>query len=94
MRREPGVGVVAQPAQVDDPPHPGLLCGPGEVQRRLAVLLLEVPGAGHQVDEVVGRVDILQGPVQRGRVQHVTLDNFGVGLPRGPHLFRAASQAA
>ena len=36
----------------------------------------------------------LQRPVQRSRVQHVALDDLGAGLHTGPHLLRAAGQAA
>ena len=32
--------------------------------------------------------------IQRSRVQHVTLDDLGAGLHTGPHLLRAAGQAA
>ena len=76
VRREFRVGVVAQATQVDDPPHPGLLCGLGKVRRRLPVLLLEVLRAGHQVDEVVGRVDALQRLVQRSGVENVAPDDL------------------
>ena len=39
-------------------------------------------------------MDALQRPVQRSRVQHVALDDLGAGLHTGPHLLRAAGQAA
>src|SRR3954447_17901537 len=88
------VGVVAQATEVNDALHHGLLGGPSKVERRLSVLLLEVLRPRHQVDEVVGRADAFQRSIQRSRVQHVTLDNFGAGLHTGPHLLWAAGQAA
>jgi hypothetical protein len=65
VRRKLWVGVVAQPAEVNDPTHPGLFCSLSEIRRRLPIFLLEILRAGHQVDEVVGRVDAPQRLVER-----------------------------
>src|SRR6185437_1133661 len=86
VRGELRVGVVAQATQVDDTPHPAILCRLRKVRRRLAVLLLEVLRPGHQVDEIVGRLDPLQRSVEGSGVQYVTLDDLGAWLYTGPYL--------
>ena len=75
---------------------PACLGGLGEVRRRLPVLPLEVlrPGPGHQVDEVVGRVDALQRPVQRRRIENVPLHDLGRRLHTGSQLLGVSGQAA
>ena len=75
---------------------PACLGCPGEVQRRLPVLPLEVlrPRPGHQVNEVVGGVNALQRPIQRRRIKNIPLHDLGSRLHLGSELVGVAGETA
>ena len=73
---------------------PACLCCPGEVQRRLPVLPLEVLRPGHQVDEVVGGVNALQRPIQRRRIKNIPLHDLGSRLHLGSELVGISGKTA
>ena len=68
------LGARAEPAEVDDPFHPGRGRGLGEVRRAFLVAGGEVAVAAppHRVDEVVGDL----GPLER-RAERVGLEDVG-----------------
>src|SRR5687768_9647752 len=70
------VVVVAQAAKVDDPPHTGSGCRHGNVHRRPAILLFEIPLGGHQVNKVERRVNALEEPVKGRNIQQIPLDDL------------------
>jgi UV DNA damage endonuclease len=59
------LGIIAQTAEIDDPPNSRPSCRIGEVDRRLSILLLEIRGSRHEMDEVVCGMDATHGLVER-----------------------------
>lgn len=94
---------VPQAAQVNDALDflPG--GGQAEIDGRLQIGCLELAGAQHQrMDEIIGRIHIGQGPVQRFRFQDIRFHPFGarpfftvaagIGPGDGPHPVAAVHQ--
>ena len=77
VRRE-RAGAVAQTAEVDQAPDSSLARGPSEIVGRPTVLRLECSGRSHGVDEVVGRMHVLERSIQRGRIQDIAGDHFSM----------------
>ena len=88
---------VAEAAQVDDLPHPGVGRRLAELGRRLGVALLEVVGI-QRVHQVVGGVHALQRGAQAVGVADVAVDRLaaavvGVGVTgHRPHLMALLEQ--
>ena len=69
--------VVAKPAEVDDPPHPGQPRGRAERLGPAAVGLPVVRARGHRVDQVVRGVDPGEGRPQRRGLPDVAAHDLG-----------------
>ena len=68
-------------AEVDDPPHVGVLRGGGEGARTLPVALGEAATPAHGVDQVVGDVDPVQRGLQARRILDVGLHHLDLCAP-------------
>ncbi len=65
----------------------------GEILSPPAVRFLEIAGGPHRVDQIVDRVDALEGRLERGRVENVGADRFGLGAEAAGERLRPPGQA-
>jgi hypothetical protein len=68
--------VLAQAAEIDDPPHARGGGGSGIIIRRNSILFFKIARRPHRMDEVVRGVDSLHGPGQRCRIEHIAGHDF------------------
>jgi hypothetical protein len=67
---------IAEPAQVDNSTHACIGCGLSEIHGGNPILFLEISIITHRVDEIIGRVDALEGVYQRTRVEDISGNDF------------------
>ena len=75
-----GDGIVAEAAEVDDPPHPGCGSRPRETSCRGALVRRVVGVATDHVDQEVGDTDALERIGQTGRAAQIAGDELAARL--------------
>ena len=62
----------AEPAQIDDLFHSGSSRGISEIPSRMAIFVFEVAARAHRMDQVIGGLHPLHGPIKTSWVERVT----------------------
>jgi hypothetical protein len=82
----------SQTAEVDDPPHAGLVCGLAENPAGLPITRGEILAA-HRVDQIVDDQDTIEGPGHGRRVERVACGDVGRGRRAVAQRLGAAHEA-